>query len=246
MFHRAPSPPPDHLILLHPLPPDQQPPYCVIKSFPHLPEHAAAWAKQKVTSLLHDKPQTCKQFLAEHKQSPDRLPGSQDCPPPGSVVSYKLLSMFGQAPTWEKCVFIARTKFDKYFSAKALQLQSNFSADTTVSSGQLFWSWPKLFPRPLVFSLTNPDHLEFVGLLAVGLARVVGVQEGKWEGEELLKILEGVTVTPFVPKHKEIVTDESITAATAAPDDINLGTLSSLLCPGLHVSVPGTHHVDSY
>ena len=84
-----------------------------------------------------------------------------------------------------------------------------------------------------------------MGLLAVGLARVVGVQEGKWEGEELLKILEGVTVTPFVPKHKEIVTDESIIATTAAPDDINLGTLSSMLCPDLHVSVPGTHHVDS-
>ena len=90
-----------------PCPPDQQPPYCVIKSFPHLPEHAAAWAKQKVTNLLHDKPQTCQQFLAEHRQSPDHLPGSQDCPPPGSVVSYKLLSMFGQTPTWVKCVLIA-------------------------------------------------------------------------------------------------------------------------------------------
>merc|ERR1711892_377164 len=63
-----------------PCPPEQQPPYCVIKSFPHLPEHAAAWAKQKVTNLLHDKPQTCKQFLAEHRQSPGHLPGSQDCP----------------------------------------------------------------------------------------------------------------------------------------------------------------------
>ena len=155
--------------------------------------------------------------------------------------------MFGQNPTWEKCVQIARSKFDKYFSAKALQLQSNFSADSTVSSGDLFWSWPKLFPRPLVFSPTNPDHLEFVGLLAVGLARVVEVQEGKWDGEEIMKILEGVTVPTFVPKNKEIITDESIAPddATAAPGEMDLAKLSSLLLsPTLHVCVAGTVLVD--
>eukprot|EP00090_Calanus_glacialis_P011422 TRINITY_DN1982_c0_g1_i4.p1 TRINITY_DN1982_c0_g1~~TRINITY_DN1982_c0_g1_i4.p1 ORF type:complete len:439 (+),score=177.12 TRINITY_DN1982_c0_g1_i4:87-1403(+) len=223
-----------------PSPTDQEPPYCVIKSFPHLPEHAAAWAKHKITNLLHDKPKTCQQFLADHKQSPSCLPASQDSPPLGSAVSYKLLSMFGQNPTWEKCLQIARTKFDKYFSAKALQLQSNFSADSTVSSGDLFWSWPKLFPRPLVFSPAKADHVEFVRLLAVGLARVVGVQEGKEDGEEIIKILEGVTVPPFMPRNKEIITDESIAGsdATAGPGDIDLAKLSSLLSPALQVCVP--------
>ena len=155
--------------------------------------------------------------------------------------------MFGQNPTWKKCLQIARTKFDKYFSAKALQLQSNFSADSTVSSGDLFWSWPKLFPRPLVFSPANADHLEFVRLLAVGLARVMGVQEGKEDGEEIIKILEGVTVPPFMPRNKEIITDESIAGsdATAGPGDIDLAKLSSLLSPALQVCVPGTDGVDN-
>ena len=226
-----------------PSPPDHEPPYCVTKSFPHLPEHAAVWAKQKITNLLHDKPKICHQFLTDHKQSPASLPASQDCPPPGSAVSYKMLSMFGQNPTWEKCVQIARTKFEKYFSGKSLQLQSNFSEDSTVSSGDLFWSWPKLLPRPLVFSPANPVHMEFVGLLAVGLARVVGVEEGKWGGEEIVKILEVMTVPPFVPKNKEIITDESIAPddAIAPHGDIDLSKLSSLLsCPTLPVCVPGT------
>lgn len=130
-------------------PSDHQPPYCVIKSFPHLPEHAAVWAKNKLTNLLCAKPSICQQFLAEHIQSPGCFIASQESPPPGSVVTYKLLSMFGQNPTWEKCVHIARQKFEKYFVAKALQLQANFGPGTTISSGALFWSWPKLYPGPL-------------------------------------------------------------------------------------------------
>jgi len=205
-----------------PSPPDQEPPFCVTKSFPHLPEHSAVWAKQKITNLLHAKPKICHQFLADPNLTQVSIQ---------SAVSYKLMSMFGQKPTWHKCLQIARTKFNKYFVAKALQLQSSFSSDSTVSSGDHFWAWPKMFPKPLVFSTTNPDHMEFVGLLAVGLARVVGVQEGKFEGEEIIKMLEGMTVPSFMPKNKEIITDESIASdnVTDAHGEIDLSKLSSLL-----------------
>ena len=222
-------------------PSDHQPPYCVIKSFPHLPEHGAVWAKNKLTNLLHAKPSICQQFLAEHIQSPGCLAASQESPPPGSVVTFKLLSMFGQNPAWEKCVHIARQKFEKYFVAKALQLQSNFGPGTTISSGSLFWSWPKLYPGPLVFSHTNPDHMEFVGLLAIGLARIVGVKQGEWKGEGLEKILESVHVAPFVSKNKEIVTDESVAAdsVVASRDNVDLVRLSALLNPSLKVCASG-------
>jgi len=218
---------------------DHQPPFCVLKSFPHLPEHAAAWAKGKLANLLHVKPNICHQFIADHIQSPDILSTCQGPPPPGSVVTFKLLSMFGPNPTWKKCVHIARLKFEKYFSYKALQLQSSFNADTTVSSGDLFWSWPKLYPRPISFDETNSDHLEFVALLAVGLARVVGIQEESLDRNAVIRLMEDVNVEPFVPANKEIVTDENVTisSVTASNVDVDLVKLSSMLGSSLSICV---------
>jgi len=74
-------------------------------------------------------------------------------------------------------------------------------------------------------------------LLAVGLARIVGVEEGEWKGEGLEKMLESVNVAPFVSKNKEIVTDESVAADTvvASNDNVDLMKLSALLSPTLKV-----------
>ena len=194
-----------------------------------------------MANLLHVKPNTCHQFLADHIQSPDILSTCQGPPPPGSVVTFKLLSMFGPNPTWKKCVHIARLKFEKYFSNKALQLQSNFNADTTVSSGDLFWSWPKLYPRPISFDETNSDHLEFIALLAVGLARVVGIQEESLDRNEVIRLMEDVDVDPFVPANKEIVTDENVTISSVPANnvDVDLVKLSSMLGSSLSICVSG-------
>jgi len=209
---------------------DQEPPFCVTKSFPHMPEHATVWAKHKITNLLFDKPNICKQFLTDYKVFPDRSVDSQMCPPPGYVVSCKMLAMFGHNPSVEKCIQIARIKFEKYFSGKALQLQANFNKNSTTSSGGLFWSWPKLFPRPVVFTAKNPEHLEFVKLLALGLASTLGLNE-EVDDEKLLSILQSVEVPPFVPKNKEIITDESVTAddTTKDPAETVLESMTSLL-----------------
>lgn len=77
-------------------------------------------------------------------------------------------------------------------------------------------------------------------LLAVGPVRVMGVQKGRQEGEEIMEMLEAVIVPQFVARNKEIFTDDSIGGddATTGPSDIDLAKLSSLLSPALPVCVP--------
>ena len=40
-------------------------PYCVLKSFPFAPEHAASWASAKVETILESKPARYNEFWAE-------------------------------------------------------------------------------------------------------------------------------------------------------------------------------------
>ena len=183
-------------------PPVIEPPYCVVKSFPSLPEHTASWAKAKVLNLLKFKPLLCQQLLIVKQCN-----GNASLPS-GAESAGKLLDMIGMDPSWLTCVTVARLKFEKYFSYKALQLLTNFPPDTIDSSGELFWSWPKQIPKPLVFNENNPDHVEFVSILSEAFASIVGIMKDC----EIRDLLDTVTVPPFVPKNKLIVTDENVSA----------------------------------
>ena len=50
-------------------PQDSTPPHCVLKSFPHLPEHCAVWAKEKAASLAYERASATLKFCSEMKQS---------------------------------------------------------------------------------------------------------------------------------------------------------------------------------
>jgi ubiquitin-activating enzyme E1 len=84
--------------------------------------------------------------------------------PDGSVTVFKVLR--DSCSTWQECVRFSRQKFEKYFSHKALRLLHHFPPETTTSTGR-FWAHPKKIPNPeIVFSASDPVHLEFVRTLA--------------------------------------------------------------------------------
>jgi len=195
-------------------PQDSTPPHCVLKSFPHLPEHCAVWAKEKAASLAFERARATLNFCSEMAERSD----TSSSLPKGSIIAYKFLTLLGSNPTWFSCVRAARLKWQKYFSDKASQLVSTFPPDTLTSATLPFWSWPKLPPSPLQFDPTpGSEHLQWVFLVAKALSAAVGVQEGD-EGN-LVDLLAKVDVPKFKPRWKAVVTDETQERVEEADDE---------------------------
>ena len=94
-------------------PQDSTPPHCVLKSFPHLPEHCAVWAKEKASSLAFERANATLHFCSEIAEK-----GETSSFPKGATIAYKFLTLLGPNPTWFSCVQAARLKWQKYFSDK--------------------------------------------------------------------------------------------------------------------------------
>merc|ERR1719319_587588 len=121
------------------------PPHCVLKSFPHLTEHCAAWAREKVHSLLVVRPRTTLEVVGRCRE------GGLARDARGAATATKFLRLLTAAPTWATCVAAARTKWAKYFQHKAAQLLATFPPSALTSAGAPFWCWPKVAPRPLAW-----------------------------------------------------------------------------------------------
>uniref|UniRef100_A0A8C1B858 E1 ubiquitin-activating enzyme n=1 Tax=Cyprinus carpio carpio TaxID=630221 RepID=A0A8C1B858_CYPCA len=136
-------------------PPEEEIPFCTLKSFPAVIEHTIQWARDKFESAFSHKPSIYNMFWQTHSSAQEVLRvriilHSME----GSFQVIKLLS---RRPTqWEHCLALARLKFDKYFKRKALQLLHSFPLDTRLKDGSLFWQSPKRPPSPIEFELSDP------------------------------------------------------------------------------------------
>jgi ubiquitin-activating enzyme E1-like protein 2 len=100
-------------------PPDQDVPYCTLKSFPANIEHTIQWARDKFESQFTQKPQLFNKFWAKYK-SPgivlQKLEAGERLE--GAIHAVKLLA--SHPKEWSDCVKIARLKFEKYFNHKVV------------------------------------------------------------------------------------------------------------------------------
>jgi ubiquitin-activating enzyme E1-like protein 2 len=98
-------------------PPDQDVPYCTLKSFPATIEHTIQWARDKFESLFTQKPSMYNKFWSVHTTPRKALEHlSQKFIPDGIV---KVTKMLEHRPgDWADCVRLARVKFEKYFNHK--------------------------------------------------------------------------------------------------------------------------------
>uniref|UniRef100_A0A8C5I9B3 E1 ubiquitin-activating enzyme n=1 Tax=Gouania willdenowi TaxID=441366 RepID=A0A8C5I9B3_GOUWI len=121
-------------------PPEEEIPFCTLKSFPSVIEHTIQWARDKVCAATFS---PCDLYqLRESLES-----------------SFQVIKLMSRQPSqWEQCIAIARLKFEKYFKRKALQLLHSFPLDTRLKDGSLFWQSPKRPPTPIEFDL----HFDFV------------------------------------------------------------------------------------
>ena len=101
--------------------------------------------------------------------------------------------------TFEDCVQWARNLFQENYSNNIRQLLFNFPADSTTTSGALFWSGPKRCPHPLVFDSTNDTHLEFIVAAANLRAYMYGIKQCP-DRSAVAKMVSSMEPPAFEPK----------------------------------------------
>ncbi|CAL9700275.1 unnamed protein product [Knipowitschia caucasica] len=203
-------------------PPEEEIPFCTLKSFPSVIEHTIQWARDKFENAFTHKPSLYNSFWQSHCSAEavlQRMRAGESLE--GSFQVMKLLSR--RPGRWELCISIARLKFEKYFKIKALQLLHSFPLDTRLKDGSLFWQSPKRPPAPIDFDLQDPLHFAFIVSTARLYAEIYNIPytEKDLSEEVVGKILSGVAVPQYQPTDKSIVTDE-----TAKKTEIKLATSS--------------------
>uniref|UniRef100_A0A3P9IW60 Ubiquitin-like modifier-activating enzyme 6 n=1 Tax=Oryzias latipes TaxID=8090 RepID=A0A3P9IW60_ORYLA len=191
-------------------PPEEEIPFCTLKSFPSVIEHTIQWARDKFESAFFHKPSMYNSFWQTHVSAEAVLQRMQV----GESMegAFQVVKLLSRRPShWEQCVIMARLKFEKYFKRKALQLLHSFPLDTRLKDGSLFWQSPKRPPTPTEFDLKDPLHFTFIVSAARLFAEIYNIpfSEKDLSEDAVSKILSDVKIPEYRPLEKSIVTDET-------------------------------------
>uniref|UniRef100_A0A8C8ZUA9 Ubiquitin like modifier activating enzyme 6 n=1 Tax=Prolemur simus TaxID=1328070 RepID=A0A8C8ZUA9_PROSS len=136
-------------------PPEEEIPFCTLKSFPATIEHTIQWARDKFESSFSHKPSLFNKFWQNYPSAEEVLQKIQS----GHSLEgcFQVIKLLSRRPrNWSQCIELARLKFEKYFNHKALQLLHCFPLDIRLKDGSLFWQSPKRPPSPIKFDLNEP------------------------------------------------------------------------------------------
>ncbi|KAL4640255.1 ubiquitin-like modifier-activating enzyme 6 isoform X1 [Arapaima gigas] len=202
-------------------PPEEEIPFCTLKSFPALIEHTIQWARDKFESAFSHKPSIYNTFWQTHSSVEEvlrRMKSGQSLE--GSFQVIKLLSR--RPNHWEHCVKLARIKFDKYFKRKALQLLHSFPLDTRLKDGSMFWQSPKRPPSPIDFDLKDPLHFSFIVSAARLFAEIYNIpySEKHIETDEMAKKPDQTKLSVSSEEEREAITqlEDAICTQAITPE----------------------------
>ena len=94
------------------------------------------------------------------------------------------------------CIGWARLQFEELFNHKIKQLLHNFPLDRVTSAGVLFWSGAKKPPKPLIFDISDPLHLEFIESVANMRAEMFGLPK-RWSPDHAAAVLSTIVIPDF-------------------------------------------------
>ncbi|XP_077158990.1 ubiquitin-like modifier-activating enzyme 6 [Paroedura picta] len=192
-------------------PPEEEIPFCTLKSFPAATEHTIQWARDKFESAFTHKPSLFNKFWQTYKSAEEVLQRIKS----GESLegSFQVIKCLSRRPrNWQQCVELARLKFEKYFNHKALQLLHSFPLDTRLKDGSLFWQSPKRPPFPIRFEFGDTLHYSFIVSTAKLFATIycIPLTEKDMSEETILNIISGVKIQEFRPSNKVVQTDETL------------------------------------
>ncbi|MBN3310244.1 ubiquitin-like modifier-activating enzyme 6 [Amia ocellicauda] len=191
-------------------PPEEEVPFCTLKSFPAVIEHTIQWARDKFESAFTHKPSIYNKFWQTYSSAEEVL---QRMKAQESMEgSFQVIKLLSRRPTqWAHCITLARLKFEKYFKRKAIQLLHSFPLDTKLKDGSLFWQSPKRPPSPIEFDLKDSLHCSFIVSAAKLYAAVYNIPytEKDLSLEAISQIITDVKIPEYKPAEKKIEIDEN-------------------------------------
>ena len=216
-------------------PPEKQAPMCTLHSFPHNIHHCLTYARSEFEGLLEKTPAEANAFLEDPAKYVAAVRSSSDAAAREQLERVVEAVVSERCASFEDAVAWARRKFQQQFHDRVAQLTHTFPEDARTSTGSLFWSAPKRFPRALTFDPEDPSHAAFVQAGAILKAQVYGVAVPDWacDAARVLSIAGAVPVEPFVPRENvKIETDPKAEAAApslaSADESVIEGLLSQL------------------
>ncbi|XP_063156405.1 ubiquitin-like modifier-activating enzyme 6 [Candoia aspera] len=192
-------------------PPEEEIPFCTLKSFPAATEHTIQWARDKFESAFSHKPSLFNKFWQTYPSAEEVLQRIKS----GESLegSFQVIKCLSRRPrSWSQCVELARLKFEKYFNHKALQLLHSFPIDTRLKDGSLFWQSPKRPPFPIQFDFNDSLHYSFILSTAKLFAAIycITFTENDVSEDTIFKIISGLKIQEFRPSNKVVQTDEAV------------------------------------
>eukprot|EP00249_Psilotum_nudum_P024481 c29197_g1_i1 orf=472-3648(+) len=204
-------------------PPEKQAPMCTVHSFPHNINHCLTWARSEFEGLLEKTPSEANTFLSKPEEYKAAVKSAGDAQSRILLERVVECLVTERCITFEDCLIWARKRFEDYFANRVKQLTFTFPEDATTSTGALFWSAPKRFPRPLEFTSSDPTYISFITAASILRAQSYGISVPDWafNSRKLAEVTDKIKLPEFQPKQGvKIVTDEKATTLnTPSLDD---------------------------
>lgn len=211
-------------------PPEKSIPICTLKNFPNAIEHTLQWARDLFEGLYKQTPENVKQYIEDPAfiERTNRLPGLQ----PVEIMDSVKTSVTERPNNFDDCIKWARMHFEDQFTNQIKQLLFNFPPDQTTSTGQPFWSGPKRCPKPIVFDVNNPLHLDYIFTAANLRAETYNLNQNR-DRVYIANVVSSVKVPEFTPKSGVRIAenDSQITNGSSNYDQSKLNKMNKDLPP---------------
>lgn len=191
-------------------PPEKSAPMCTLHSFPHNIQHCLTFARSEFEGLLEKTPADANAYLENPEKYVQDVAHSSDAAAKENLKRVVDALITDICTDFENCIQWARMKFQQQFHDRIKQLTYTFPEDAKTSTGALFWSAPKRFPKALDFDASDKSHAAFIQAAAILKAQVHNIPIPKWahNEEEMIQRASEIVVPEFVPQENvKIETD---------------------------------------
>lgn len=209
-------------------PPEKSAPMCTLHSFPHNIQHCLTFARSEFEGLLEKTPADANAYLDNPEKYVQDVAHSSDAAAKETLKRVVDALITDRCSEFEDCIQWARMKFQQQFHDRIKQLTYTFPEDAKTSTGALFWSAPKRFPKALDFDPCDDSHAAFIQAAAILKAHVHNIPVPKWahSEQEMVQKASAISVPEFKPQENvKIETDPKAETSMVANDGNEIDTM---------------------
>lgn len=185
-------------------PPEEAIPMCTLRNFPNQIEHCIEWGRDLFNKLYFDAPNDTISYIDKPQVFVGQLKQNTTISGVRSAMEeIKKVVDLKKSANFDRCVEVARLKFEELFNHSIANLLHIFPADHKDKDGQPFWSGPKRAPSPIPFDPSDPLHVHFVTAAANLIAFNLGIPQNR-DTNYVAQVAAKVAVPDFVPRQVKV------------------------------------------